>query len=50
MTFNTMVKKIFYSCANVFIPLSIGIFAQDKHSKITDYPTYKGLVMAGYPG
>ncbi|MFZ1082337.1 MAG: xylosidase, partial [Candidatus Kryptoniota bacterium] len=29
---------------------SLGVSAQNKHSKITDYPTYNGLVMAGYQG
>ena len=29
---------------------SLGVSAQYKHSKITDYPTYNGLVMAGYQG
>jgi hypothetical protein len=27
-----------------------GLFAQTKHSPVTKYPTYKGLVMAGYQG
>lgn len=27
-----------------------GLSAQNKHSKTTDYPSYKGLVMAGYQG
>lgn len=26
------------------------LFAQNRHSKITGYPSYKGLVMAGYQG
>jgi hypothetical protein len=34
-------------CSFIF---SYGISAQNKHSEITDYPTYKGLVMAGYQG
>src|ERR1035437_4738736 len=29
---------------------SYGASAQNIHSKITDYPTYKNLVMAGYQG
>jgi hypothetical protein len=27
-----------------------GVIAQNKHGKTTKYPTYKGLVMAGYQG
>jgi hypothetical protein len=30
--------------------LSFQLHAQNKHSKITLYPTYKGLIMAGYQG
>ena len=32
------------------IILGIGLSCQNKHSKKTMYPTYKGLVMAGYQG
>jgi hypothetical protein len=30
--------------------LSVAVSAQNKHSKVTKYPTYHGLVMAGYQG
>jgi hypothetical protein len=33
-----------------FLAFSIGASAQNKHSRTTKYPTYKGLVMAGYQG
>lgn len=35
----------------ILITLSaFGLNAQNKHGKITKYPTYKGLIMAGYQG
>lgn len=33
-----------------FLAFSMGAYAQNKHSVTTKYPTYKGLVMAGYQG
>ena len=32
------------------LALTIGVSAQNKHFKTSAYPTYKGLVMAGYQG
>jgi hypothetical protein len=44
-----MEKRLLFT--TVFIlALCIGASAQNKHSKDTSYPTYKGLVMAGYQG
>ena len=34
----------------LLIIVSTGVSAQNKHSRETLYPTYKGLVMAGYQG
>ena len=33
-----------------FITLSMGASAQNKHAVTTKYPSYKGLIMAGYQG
>ena len=30
--------------------ISVQVLAQRKHNKQTSYPSYKGLVMAGYQG
>jgi hypothetical protein len=32
------------------LSVTLAVSAQNKHSKNTTYPTYKGLVMAGYQG
>ena len=42
-------KRIFSLILIVFA-LNAGAFAQKKHSDSTKYPSYKGLVMAGYQG
>jgi len=42
-------KKIHFAVM-CFLMLSVTAHAQNKHSKITRYPTYHGLVMAGYQG
>jgi hypothetical protein len=34
----------------IFLAVTMIASAQNKHSKKTEYPTYKGLVMAGYQG
>lgn len=36
-------------CSFIFL-LGFGLNAQKKHAKTTKYPSYKGLVMAGYQG
>ncbi len=42
--------KIFIATLlGVFI-FNVGVFAQSRHSAVTRYPSYKGLVMAGYQG
>jgi hypothetical protein len=43
-----MRNKLVFS--GVLLMLSAIAFAQNKHSKITLYPTYEGLIMAGYQG
>ena len=30
--------------------ITVNLFSQSKHSKITKYPSYKGVIMAGYQG
>lgn len=44
-----MKKCLIFFIASLIL-ISIGASAQNKHSKTTMYPTYKGLVMAGYQG
>jgi hypothetical protein len=44
-----MKKQLVFILA-CFMTISIGASAQNKHSAKTEYPTYKGLVMAGYQG
>lgn len=44
-----MKKLLIVLTTSLFI-FNIGASAQNKHSKVTRYPTYKGLVMAGYQG
>ena len=43
-------KKFLFIFIACFTIISIGASAQNKHSMTTIYPTYKGLVMAGYQG
>ncbi len=43
-----MKKSIFIIVISIFT--TTVLFAQNKHSKTTMYPSYKGLVMAGYQG
>ena len=43
-------KKIVLAQLVFGLTLSSTLFAQNKHSKETLYPTYKGLIMAGYQG
>jgi hypothetical protein len=43
-------KKQITIIAAIFLIFSVGAFAQSKHSKKSGFPTYKGLVMAGYQG
>jgi hypothetical protein len=50
IVFKIMTKRHLILLIISFFLFSIGIYAQNKHSKITDYPTYDGLVMAGYQG
>jgi hypothetical protein len=45
----TIIKRLIPIVISLFI-FSYGVSGQNKHSKITEYPTYKGLVMAGYQG
>lgn len=44
-----MYRKIIFS-AIVLCGFIINMQAQTKHSKTTNYPSYKGLIMAGYQG
>jgi hypothetical protein len=43
-----MNKKLFV-CA-LLVSLNSALYAQNKHATTTKYPSYKGLVMAGYQG
>lgn len=43
-------KKNIISIIVCFLLLSTTLFAKSKHSQQTKYPSYKGLVMAGYQG
>jgi len=42
-------KKLVFS-ALILLVCSVCSIAQRKHSNVTKYPAYKGLVMAGYQG
>lgn len=44
-----MKKSTFYLFL-IFSFLSMTVLAGNKHSSITKYPSYKGLIMAGYQG
>ena len=43
-----MKKRIFIFFMGLLI--TVNLFSQSKHSKITKYPSYKGVIMAGYQG
>lgn len=43
-------KKRLILMAVTYLVVSLAGVAQNKHSKTTLYPTYKGLIMAGYQG
>ena len=42
--------KITTALLGFFLLFGISVSAQTKHGKATKYPSYKGLVMAGYQG
>ncbi|MDR3061261.1 MAG: xylosidase, partial [Dysgonamonadaceae bacterium] len=41
--------RLFFISSMLFLGISI-VQSQNKHSKATGYPSYKGLIMAGYQG
>lgn len=43
-------KKVILGLAVLFLASSVTVSAGTKHSQKTNYPSYKGLVMAGYQG
>src|ERR1035437_2745521 len=43
-------KKQLIFLMTCFLAINMGASAQNKHSKETEYPSYKGLIMAGYQG
>ncbi len=45
-----MMKKHGSALIIIFLIIGSGACAQNRHSKITEYPSYKGLVMCGYQG
>jgi len=42
--------QIKFTFSGILLLLSAIVFGQNKHSSETLYPTYKGLIMAGYQG
>ena len=43
-------KKSLFSVLVILLFSFQNVFSQTKHAKTTKYPSYKGLVMAGYQG
>ena len=49
MMYEIFIMKKVYLFLSIFF-LSVTLYAIPKHSRCTKYPSYKGLIMAGYQG